>query len=275
MDDSSQATITTPSSISFPKVFLSTILCAIFLTNLLGNTSTCLVVFHARSLREKPSSWLLSSLAVCDLFALLLPLMYLILLYDLQAACNVSRYFMPLFSALLFTNIMHICLLSVDRYIAILRPLRYNEIVTTKRVKRALVIAWFSPFASACIFPLVYSDEQAISISLGVIGCLNSSSKPPLSKMIHSALNVVGFGLIPILVTTFVYGRIAKVSWQQSNRTEPGTHLNPGQEKRKRKEMKWMKTIGKFVRAETSIMTRIIWPNLFHFVDTIVPVFTN
>lgn len=228
MDDSSQATmITTPSSISFAKVFISTILCAIFLTNLLGNTCTCLVVFHSRSLRERPSSLLLSSLAVCDLFALLLSLLYLILLYDLQSVCNVSRYFMPLVPALLFTNIVHICLLSVDRYIAILHPLRYNVIVTTKRVKRALVIAWFSPFASACIFPLVYSDEQDISFSAGLIGCLSSSSKPPLSKMIRSALNVVVFGMIPILVTTFVYGRIAKVSWQQSNRTEPGTRLNP------------------------------------------------
>ncbi|XP_029195948.2 histamine H2 receptor-like [Acropora millepora] len=219
MDDSSQATITTPSSISFSKVFISTILCVIFLTNLLGNTCTCLVVFHSRSLRERASSLLLSSLAVCDLFALLLSLLYLILLYDLQSACNVSRYFMPLVPALLFTNIVHICLLSVDRYSAIVHPLRYNVIVTTKRVKQALVIAWFSPFASACIFPLAYSDEQAISFSAGLIGC----SKPPLSKMIRSALNVVGFGLIPILVTTFVYGRIAKVSWQQSNRTEPGT----------------------------------------------------
>ena len=246
MDDSSQATITTPSSISFSKVFISTILCAIILTNLLGNICTCFVVFHERSLKERPSSLLLFSLAVCDLSALLLPLFYLILLNDLQAACSVSRYFMLLVPALFFTNIFHICLLSVDRYIAILLPLRYNEIVTTKRVKRALVIAWFSPFASACIFPVAYSDEEAISFSAGVIGCLNSSSKPPLSKMIHSALNVVGFGIIPLLVTTFVYGRIAKVSWQQSNRAEPGTRLNPEQERRQRKEMKWMKTIGKF-----------------------------
>ena len=114
MDNSSQATITTPSSMSFSKVFPSTILCAIFLTNFLGNTCTCLVVFHARSLRERPSSLLLSSLAVCDLFALLLPLLYLILLYDLQAACNVFRYFMPLVPALLFTNIVHICKFAWD-----------------------------------------------------------------------------------------------------------------------------------------------------------------
>ncbi|XP_067053294.1 adenosine receptor A2a-like [Acropora muricata] len=243
MDDSSQATITTPSSISVSKVFISTILCAIFLTNLLGNTCTCLVVFHSRSLRERPSSLLLSSLAVCDLFALLLPLFSLILLYDLQAACNVSGYFIPLVPVLFFINIVHNCLLSVDRYIAILHPLRYNVIVTTKRVKRALVIAWFSPFASACIGSLAYSDEQATSFRLGVIGCFSYSIEPPLSKKIHSALNFVGFGLIPILVTTFVYGRIAKVSWRQSNRTEPGTRLNPEQERRQRKEMKWMKTI--------------------------------
>ena len=245
MDDSSQAIFTTPSSISFSKVFVSVILCTIFLTNLLGNTCTCLVVFHERSLKERPSSLLPSSLGICDLSALLLVLLYLILLYDLQAACNVSRYFIPLAPALLFTNIVHICLLSVDRYIAILNPLRYKEIVTSKRVKRTLVIAWFSPFASACIVPLAYSDEQALSVSLGVIGCLNSSSEPPLSKVIHSTLNVVGFGMIPLLVTIFVYGRIAKVSWQQNHRTQPGTHLNPEHERRQRKEMKWMKTIGK------------------------------
>ena len=238
MDDSSQATTTTPSSISFSKVFLSTILCVIFLTNLLGNTSTCLVVFHARSLRERPSSLLLSGLAVCDLFALLLPLMYLILLYDLQAACNVSRCFMPLFSALLFTNIVHICLLSVDRYIAILRPLRYNEIVTTKRVKRALVIAWFSPFASACIFPLAYSDEQAISFSAGLIGCLSSSSKPPLSKMIRSALNV-GFWHYSIIGDNIRLWSHRKglLAAEQSNRTGNAFESWTGEKKKERNEV--------------------------------------
>ena len=251
MDDSSQATFTTPSSISFnsisisSKVFVSTILCTIFLTNLLGNTCTCLVVFHERSLKERPSSLLLSSLAICDLSALLQVLLYLILLYDLQAACNLSQYFTLLVPAFFFTSIVHICLLSVDRYIAILNPLRYNEIVTSRRVKRALAIAWFSPFASACIVPLAFFDKQALSFGPGVLGCLNSSSEPPLAKLIQSTLNVVGFGMIPLLVTIFVYGRIAKVSWQQNHRTEPGTHLNPEHERRQRKEMKWMKTIGK------------------------------
>ena len=138
---------------SFQSIPIDNSVCNI-LTNLLGNTCTCLVVFHERSLKERPSSLLLFSLAVCDLSsALIFPLLYLILLYDLQAACNVSRYFLWLPGPVLFfTNIVHICLLSVDRYIAILHPLRYNVIVTTRRVKRALVIAWFSPFASVCIF---------------------------------------------------------------------------------------------------------------------------
>ena len=205
-------------------------------------------MFHERSLKERPSSLLLSSLATCDLSALSSVLLHLIMLYDLQAACNVSRYFTLLVPALFFTNIVHICLLSVDRYIAILNPLRYNEIVTSRRVKRALAIAWVSPFASACIVPLAFFDEQAFSFGLGVIGCLNSSSEPPLTKLIQSTLNIVGFGMIPLLVTIFVYGRIAKVSWQQNHRTEPGTHLNPEHERRQRKEMKWMKTIGKFAR---------------------------
>ena len=130
-----------------------------------------------------------------------------------------------------------------------MNPLRYTEIVTSKRVKRALAIAWFSPFASVCIVPLAYSDEQVPSFSQGLIGCLNSrnsSNEPPLSQVVHTALNVVGFGMIPSLVVLFVYGRIARVPWHQSSRTEPGTHLNLEHERRHRKEIKWMTTTSKF-----------------------------
>ena len=55
-------------------------------------------------------------------------------------------------------------------------------------------------------------------------------------------VTVTALSLVP------VYGHIAKISWLQSNRVEPGENLNPetaNTRRRRRKEMKWMRTIGK------------------------------
>ena len=53
---------------------------------------------------------------------------------------------------------------------------------------------------------------------------------------------------LPLAVTVFVYIRIAKISWTLSNQLEPGEYLNPEKaelRRRRKKEMKWVKTIGK------------------------------
>ena len=53
--------------------------------------------------------------------------------------------------------------------------------------------------------------------------------------------------VIPFVMMIFVYGHSAKISWFQSNRVEPGENPNPETaelRRRKKKEMKWMKTIG-------------------------------
>jgi len=64
---------------------------------------------------------------------------------------------------------------------------------------------------------------------------------------VHLVFNITLFDAIPFAVLIFVYGHIAKISWFQSNRVEPGENLNPeiaDMRRRRRKEMKWMKTVG-------------------------------
>ena len=238
-----------PSTLSI--TLQTTVLCPTFVGNLLGNICVCLACSRVRSLRERPSTSFLASLAVSDLSLLSFLLFRLIWLYDIEAASKVCERFVLLLVTLLFVSIVHICLLSCDRYIAIVYPLRYKDIVTKRRVRWALVVAWGVPVLSLLVAPLSYRNSGSSQFRTSFIGCSGDSAsdhEPSLVHKVHLAFNITFFVAIPFAVMVFVYGRIAKISWSQNNRVEPGENLNPETaelRRKKRKEMKWVKTIGK------------------------------
>ena len=238
-------TASLPSTLS--KALQTAVLCPTFAANLLGNICVCLAVARVHSLRQRPSSSILASLAISDLSMLSVLLFRLIWLYDLEAASKVCEHFSLLLVALSYVSIVHICLLSCDRYVAVICPLRYPEIVSKRRVRGALAVAWVAPLASILTVPLIYSNERSASYRTDALGCTESNSKPSLAHKVHLSFNITFFVIIPFLVMTFVYGRIAKISLFHNNRVEPGENLNPetSEVKRKRKkEIKWLKTIG-------------------------------
>ena len=239
-------TASQPSAVSV--VLQTAVLSPTFIANFLGNIFVCLVICGTHSLRQRPSSSILVSLAMSDFSLLLFLLFRLIWLYDFKAASKACKHFTVLFGILLYVSIGHICLLSCDRYIAIIYPLRYNEIVTRTHVTIALLVAWGAPVVSMVVLPLFYGDSDSAQFTTSLIGCSESTSQPPLLQKVHIVFNITLFVVIPFVVTIFVYSRIAKISWFQSNRVEPGENLNPETaelRRRKKKEMKWMKTIGK------------------------------
>ena len=234
-----------PSAVSI--ALQTAVLSPTFLANLLGNISVCLVICGTRSIRQRPSSSILASLAMSDFSLLSFLLFRLIWLYDFEAANKACEYFIVLFATLLYVSIGHICLLSCDRYIAIIYPLRYTEIVTTTRVKLALLVTWAAPVVSMVVLPLFYVDSDSTQFRTSIIGCSEPTYKHLLIQKVHLVFNSTLFVVIPFVLTIFVYGHIAKISWSQSSRVEPGENLNPQTaelRRRKRKEMKWMKTTG-------------------------------
>ena len=232
---------------AFSIALQTAVLSPTFLANVLGNMSVCLVIFRTRSLRQRPSSSILASLAMSDFSLLSFLLFRLIWLYDFEAANKACEHFIVLFGTLMYVSIGHICLLGCDRYIAIIYPLRYLEIVTRTRVIQALLVAWSAPVVSMVVLPLLYVDSDSTQFRTSVIGCSESTSKHLLMHKVHLAFNTTLFVVIPSVVTILVHGHIAKISWSQSRRVEPGENLNPETadlRRRKQKEMKWMKTIG-------------------------------
>ena len=239
-------TVSPPSTLS--KALQTAVLCPTFVANLLGNMCVFLAVVQVRSLRERPSSSILASLAVSDLSMLSFLLFRLIWLYDFEAASKVCEHFSLLVATMSFVSIAHICLLSCDRYVAIICPLRYPEIVSKRRVRGALGVAWGAPLASLLAVSMIHSNERSSLYRTDALGCSESDGKPLLAYQVHVAFNFTFFVATPFLVMIFVYGRIAKVSLFHNNRVEPGENLNPETaelKRKRRKEMKWMKTIGK------------------------------
>ena len=235
-----------PSAVSI--ALQTAVLSPTFLANLLGNISVCLVICGTRSLRQRPSSSILASLAMSDFSLLSFLLFRLVWLYDFETANKACEHFAALVTTLLYVSIGHICLLGCDRYIAIIYPLRYAEIVTRPRVILALLVVWGAPVVSMVFLPMFYGSKVHSQLRTSTIGCRSESTVEPHSLYkAHIALNGTLFVVIPFAVTIFVYGRIAKISWFQSSRIEPGENLNPQTaelRRRKRKEMKWMKTTG-------------------------------
>ena len=95
---------------------------------------------------------------------------------------------------------------------------------------------------------VIHSNEKSALHRTDGLGCSESDSKPSLAHQVHIAFDITFFVVTPFLVMSFVYGRIAKISLFHNNRVEPGENLNPEKaelKRKRRKEMKWMKTIGK------------------------------
>ena len=131
---------------------------------------------------------------------------------------------------------------------AIVHPLRYEELVTKVKVRRALVFAWSVPLAATVTVPWIYHKER-VPYSASLAGCMKLSSEPSQAFKIHVACNFALFVVIPFAVMIFVYSYVGKVARSQNNPTWAGEHLTPDlaeKERKRKKEMKWMRTISKF-----------------------------
>ena len=230
------------------KALQTTVLCVAFLTNLLGNICVCLAVIRINSLRQRPTSSILASLAVSDIASLSFALFSLVWLYDMKAACMNYQYFFTILAVLLYVSSIHICLLSCDRFVAIVHPLRYREVVTKEKVRRALVCAWSVPLVATITVPWIYYDGR-VPYSAALVGCEKLHSEPSRAFKIHVICNFAFFVAIPFVVMIFVYSYVGKVARSQNNRVWAGEHLTPElaeKERKRKKEMKWMRTISEF-----------------------------
>ena len=114
------------------------------IATVLGNGFVIFVVAKNRRLHSS-ANWFVLSLAVADFGVgiAVFPSNYFCI-YSM--ACN-SRVHMAFFWLFLHCSVTNLCTLTLDRYIAIVHPLKYNISMTERRPGMVIFIAWLIPFA--------------------------------------------------------------------------------------------------------------------------------
>ncbi|KAM8727756.1 neuromedin-U receptor 1-like isoform 2-T2 [Acanthopagrus schlegelii] len=117
----------------------------IFLVGVLGNSLTCAVILRYRVM-QTPTNYYLLSLAVSDLLVLLLGMP--LELYDMwenypfllgEGGCYFKTF---LFETVCFASILNVTALSVERYVAVVHPLKVKHMTTRSHVKRVIFMLW-------------------------------------------------------------------------------------------------------------------------------------
>lgn len=117
----------------------------IFLVGVVGNVLTCTVIARNKVMWT-PTNYYLFSLAVSDLLVLLLGMP--LELYELwqnypfllgKGGCYFKTF---LFETVCLASILNVTALSVERYIAVVHPLRAKYVVTRTHAKRVILTVW-------------------------------------------------------------------------------------------------------------------------------------
>ncbi|XP_073970293.1 5-hydroxytryptamine receptor 1-like isoform X2 [Rhodnius prolixus] len=131
-------------------VLIGILLLTVIVVTVIGNILVCVAVCLVKKLR-RPCNYLLVSLAVSDLCVAIL-VMPMALLYELMGTWNLGPIMCDIwvsFDVLSCTaSILNLCMISVDRYYAITKPLEYGVKRTPKRMMACVSVVWLG---AACI----------------------------------------------------------------------------------------------------------------------------
>lgn len=258
--------------------YLKAVPCTVFLVitiivNLMGNTAVCYVVRREERLRRETRNTFVGSLALSDL-AMTSVMVYRIVLFYSRQKTEVLKschHVATMSVTLAYITILHLLLLCLDRYIAVVYPLRYKTLIGNRFACLSLTTAWMAPIISVGVLPIfIDTQNQGLAFRGSLIGCFADWVESTAAHQMHMSFNVSLLVLGPYLLMLFAYGRIVKIAWFQSNRVEPVvlydnhteatsavrvtvTKHNASQEQaqgklreqvKRLKEMKWVKTVG-------------------------------
>ncbi|XP_076182005.1 5-hydroxytryptamine receptor 7 isoform X2 [Ptiloglossa arizonensis] len=184
-------------------ILIALVLGSIIVGTVIGNILVCVAVFRVKKLR-KPCNYLLVSLAVSDLCVALL-VMPMALLYQISGnwsfgkiMCDIWVSFDVLSCA---ASILNLCMISVDRYCAITKPLKYGVKRTPQRMIIYVSLVWLG---AGCISlpPLLIMGNEHTYSETGPSHCV------VCQNFFYQIYATVGSFYMPLFVMIHVYYRI-------------------------------------------------------------------
>ena len=110
-----------------------------------GNGLVMFVIISRTRLHSLPN-WFVLSLAVADFVVglVILPTAFLCKNHILSSRCKIG-YTIAILA--IYSSVANLCAMTVDRYIAIIKPLRYVTWMTSRRAAFLVALAWSVPIA--------------------------------------------------------------------------------------------------------------------------------
>ena len=171
-----------------------------------GNGFVIFLVVRSRRLHSS-ANWFVLSLAVADFTVgiAIFPSSYFCNKYSM--ACN-TKVYMAFFWFFLHSSVANLCTLTLDRYIAIVHPFRYNISMTERRPAMVILMAWLIPFI--------------ISLSL-LVGVYATTSDTALN--ILRLTGVSAFDIVCCALLFYAVVRILVVARAQSHKEAEETAI--------------------------------------------------
>ncbi|XP_045470625.1 dopamine D2-like receptor [Harmonia axyridis] len=185
-----------------------------------GNILVCLAICWERRL-QNVTNYFLMSLAITDLMVaiLVMPLGILTLVRGYFPLPSIYCLAWICLDVLFCTaSIMHLCTISVDRYLSLRYPMKFGRNKSRRRVTLKIVFVWLLSIAMSLPLSLMYSKDQGSLIMDGTC-----QIPDPLYKLIGSIISFY----IPLLVMLITYWLTVRLlARQQKNLGAPNWSSN-------------------------------------------------
>nr|XP_015813887.2 neuromedin-U receptor 1 isoform X2 [Nothobranchius furzeri] len=257
---------------------VTTIYLLIFLTGLSGNLLTCAVIAKHKKMRN-PTNIYLVSLAVSDLLVLMfgMPLE----IYDLwenypfpfgEGGCYFKIF---LFETVCFASILNVTVLSMERYIAVVHPLKTRYLSTNQHAKRIITVVWVA--SMVCAIPntslhgIFYLPEKLEESAICTV------IKPLWIYNLVMQITTVCFYFVPMMIISMLYlvmgihlGRERQHARRNLGKNCSNTRRKISAENRRRRQVIKMLSIVVAVFGVCWApfhIERLLWSSVSHWTD--------
>ncbi|CAL1581705.1 unnamed protein product [Knipowitschia caucasica] len=126
-----------------------------------------------------------------------------------------------LYYSLNLSEIMLLSVMAYDRYVSILKPLRYTTIMQDRTVRGFLVLAWALPGVQTAVPNIVAIRAKLCNVNFKGIYCNNliykmhcSPSRP--MYVVYGMIVLINLAILPVLFIVFTYAKIFVITYRSS-----------------------------------------------------------